>query len=255
MTHTASGASSLWLTQIRPNPRARLRLFCFPYAGGSSMVFRNWADSLPASVEVCALRLPGRESRLREEPHTSLPLLTRAIDEALAPYLDKPFAFFGHSMGAIIGYDYARLLREERGLKPQHLFVSGRRAPHLSDPDDSGTYALPEPEFVEEVRRLNGTPKEVFEHPELMQMMIPLLRADFSVCQTYAYTPAPPLDCPITAFGGLGDEGVPRESIEAWREHTASTFTARMLQGDHFFINSSQALLLRAISTELSRLA
>lgn len=245
--------TSTWLSFIKPVPGARLRLFCFPYAGGGAMIFRKWAEGLPSTVEIAALRLPGREGRLREEPFTTLADMLKTINEVLQPYLDKPFAFFGHSMGAVIGYEWARMLKAERGLEPVHLFVSGRRAPQFPE-DDPHTYALPKPEFIEEIKRLNGTPKEVFDHPELMEMMIPLLRADFSVCQRYEYTPGPPLNCPITAYGGLSDTGVTRETLEGWREHTASTFTLRMLEGDHFFLNSSQPLLLRVISQALHKL-
>jgi medium-chain acyl-[acyl-carrier-protein] hydrolase len=242
-----------WVSFIKPAPSARLRLFCFPYAGGGSMIFRKWADGLPPMVEICALRLPGREGRLSEKPFTSLLPLVRTINQVLEPYLDKPFAFFGHSMGAVIGFECARLLQSERGIEPSHLFVSGRRAPQYPD-DDRNTYALPEREFVEELRRLNGTPKDVLDHPELMEMMIPLLRADFSVCQAYEHTPGPPLNCPITAYGGLSDTGVTRETLEGWREHTTSTFILRMLEGDHFFLHSSQSLLLRVLSQDLHKL-
>ena len=155
-------------------------------------------------------------------------------------------------MGALIGFELARLLRREHGLMPAHLFVSGRRAPQL--PRDSRiTYNLPEPEFLEEVRRLDGTPKEVLEHPELMEIVSPLLRADFEVVETYSYVPEPPLDCPITVFGGLRDHDVGRDVLEPWREQTASHFTLRMLPGGHFFLHSDQSLLLSLLSEELLR--
>ena len=115
------------------------------------------------------------------------------------------------------------------------------------------TYNLPEAEFLEEVRRLDGTPKEVLEHPELMAMMSPLLRADFELVETYSYVPEAPLDCPITVFGGLRDQDVGREVLEPWREQTASHFTLRMLPGGHFFLHSDQALLLSLLSEELRR--
>ena len=250
---TTTKTTSSWISFVKPAPAARLRLFCFPYAGGGAMIFRKWADALPSTVEVAALRPPGREGRLKEKPFTSLAPLVRTIDEVLEPYLDKPFAFFGHSMGAVIGYEWARLLQAERGLEPLHLFVSGRRAPQYPD-DDCQTHALPEKEFVEELKRLNGTPREVLDHPELMEMMLPLLRADFSVCGGYEYSPGPPLNCPITAYGGLSDTSVTRATLEGWRQHTTSTFTLRMLEGDHFFLHSSQSLLLRVLSQALHQL-
>ena len=251
---TDATTTSPRLCYHRPNPQASLRLFCFPYAGGRNLIFRGWQEGLPAAVEVCPVELPGRGRRLREPPFTKLTTLVEATAEAILPLLDKPFAFFGHSMGAMISFELARRLRREHAPTPVHLFVSGRRAPHIPDTDPP-TYDLPEPEFLDELRRLNGTPQEVLEHAELIQLMMPLLRADFEVVQTYRYTPGPPLDCPITAFGGLHDVEVPREYLEAWRDYTAAGFTLRMMPGDHFFLHTAQRLLLQVLAQELQRLA
>jgi len=205
---------------------------------------------LPAEIEISAAQLPGRGNRSRETPYNALLPLVQAMTEAIVPHLDKPFAFFGHSMGAMLAFELARQLRERGSLQPVHLFVSGRRAPQI--PRTSRVWHdAPEPEFIEELRSLAGTPPEVLAHPELMQLMIPLLRADFSVVQTYTYAPAPPLDCPITAIGGLQDKDANREHLEAWREQTNASFIVRMLQGNHFFLNTERALLLRMIAQEL----
>jgi len=241
-----------WFTSQRPNAGARLRLFCFPYAGGGAAIYRLWPQSLPSEVEACMAQLPGRGTRLREEPFTNLDALVAAIAEAIAPLLDKPFALFGHSMGAMISFELARRLREQGQPQPSHLFISGRRAPQLPN-DDPISYNLPDAELGQELLRLNGTPKEVLEHPELMELMLPLLRADFSVVETYDYRPGVPLDCPLTVFGGLRDAEVSREQLEAWREQTTSEFALRMLPGDHFFLNDAQAqtLLLSAVARDL----
>ena len=175
------------------------------------------------------------------------------VYHGIMPLLDKPFAFFGHSMGALISFELARLLREEQSVEPTALFISGRGAPQLES-EDPITYDMPEDEFISELRRLNGTPREVLEHPELLQLMMPILRSDFELCQTYTYTNAPPLNCPIFAFGGLQDEDVPRENLEAWRDQTTSALTVRMFPGDHFFLHSSQSSLLRALSSDLYQL-
>ncbi|HEY0385456.1 MAG TPA: thioesterase domain-containing protein, partial [Pyrinomonadaceae bacterium] len=169
---------------------------------------------------------------------------------ALAPFLDKPFAFFGHSMGATLAFEVARLLRDEKRQMPVHLFVSARHAPQLPDPEPP-IYDLPEAELKEELRNLNGTPPEVLEHPELMELMLPLFRADCRVSETHTYRPGSPLDCSITAYGGLQDQHVRREHLEPWREHTTGAFTLRMLAGDHFFIHTSHTLLLRTLSRDL----
>ncbi len=187
---------------------------------------------------------------MAERPFTRLGPLVEALAAALRPYFDVPFAFFGHSMGAVIGFELARRLRGERLEGPAHLFVAGRRAPQIHDggPFD---FNLPEAEFIEELRRLNGTPREVLEHPELMQLVLPLLRADFEAIQTYDYAAAAPLDCPITAFGGTDDKDISRADLEAWREHTRSSFALRMFDGDHFFLHTAETPLLRTLSEYL----
>jgi len=250
---TAGTPTGPWLSCPRRNPQAHVRLFCFPYAGGNAQIYRAWPSSLPPVAEVHMVHLPGRGTRVLETPFTRLGPLVEEAAEALLPLLDKPFAFFGHSMGALIGFELARLLREAHGLTPAQLWVSGRRAPQVRE-DEPPTHDLPEPEFIEELRRLNGTPQEALEHPELLQLIIPLLRADFSVCETYDYRQSPPLDCPITAYGGLEDKDVSREQLEAWREQTISSFKLRMLPGDHFFLHSAHALLMEALSQELGLL-
>jgi medium-chain acyl-[acyl-carrier-protein] hydrolase len=250
---STNNTNAKWFLYPLPQPRANVRLFCFPYAGGSSSMFRSWLKTLPSFIEICVAQLPGREARIGELPYDRLTTMVEAISEAIGPHLDKPFAFFGHSMGAMISMDLARALRRKWKKEPVHLFVSGRRAPQMPRTREF-TYNLPEAEFIEELRRLNGTPPEVLANPELMQLMIPLLRADFSVCQTYEYVPEPPLSCPITVFGGLEDETT-REELDAWREQTSATCSVRMAPGNHFFLHSNQPQILRIVEQELRRLA
>lgn len=249
----SANQSSPWILFSNADPKKELRLFCFPNAGGSDMVFRDWRNHLPENVEVCPILLPGRGRRLREKPLTKLTEAVHEIVPAMLPYMDKPFALYGHSMGAAMAFEVARALRRRHHREPVALFVSGRRAPQVPS-DDPLTYSLPEAEFIEELRHLNGTPKEVLEHQELMRLMIPILRADFELVETYAYTDELPLDYPLHAFGGLQDPKVTSETVQAWREQTNSTFSARMLAGDHFFIQSNQALFLRLISKDLTNL-
>lgn len=239
-----------WLVRRKPNPSASVRLFCLPYAGGSAAIFRTWGERLPASVEAIPVQLPGRGARMAEAPLTEMHELVRALAHALRPHLDLPFAFFGHSMGAMLSLELARLLRKQTGVEPAHLFVSGCRALQLPDPHRA-TYDLPEPEFLEEVRRLNGTPAEVFEHPELLSFVLPLLRADFKVCQTYRYTEDLPLRCPITVFGGTEDKTT-RTQLEAWAEQTRSTCTVRTFPGDHFFLHKVEPQMIEIISSQLA---
>lgn len=243
-----------WVTCPKPNPQAKLRLFCFHYAGGGASVFRTWSDSLPQSLEVCAIELPGRGKRLMEPAFNQLEPLVQKLTSALLPYLDKPFAFFGHSMGGLVSFELARLLRRDYGLIPVHLLVSSHRAPQIPDPDPP-IHALPEPELLQELRRFNGTPEAVLENAELMQLLLPTLRADFAVIETYAYTPEAPLNCPITVFGGLQDQEVSYDELEAWREQTNAAFLLQMFPGDHFFLHSDQLPLLQSLSRTLHRIA
>jgi medium-chain acyl-[acyl-carrier-protein] hydrolase len=173
--------------------------------------------------------------------------------EALRPHLNMPLAFFGHSMGALLSFEIARQLRRDRDRGPLHLFVSGHRAPQLPNPDPH-IHALPEPEFIEELRRFSGTPEIVLQQAELMELLLPALRADFSMTETYVYSAEEPLDAGITAFGGGQDPKVRPDELLPWREQTRSSFTIRVFPGDHFFLLSARTHILQALSEELTLL-
>jgi medium-chain acyl-[acyl-carrier-protein] hydrolase len=245
--------SARWLAYYRPNVQAQLRLFCFPYAGGGAAIYRSWATELPTRVEVCPIQLPARETRIRENAFTNLNTLIPVLAQAITPYLNLPFAFFGHSMGALIAFELARFLRETQNLQPIALLVSGRPAPHLPIAEPS-SYQLSDPEFMLHLRQLNGTPEEVLRNKELMQLLLPSIKADFELCETYNYRPGTPFTCPISVFGGSADSSVTPPQLEAWQSHTTEKITLRILPGDHFFINSVRPLLLTAISQDLTRL-
>ena len=241
-----------WVQRRKPNPYARLRLFGFPYAGGGVAIFRAWAERLPGDIEVCAVQLPGRDGRMREGLFTDLPALVEATADGLRPWLNRPYAFFGHSMGALIAFEVARRLRQLGEPLPVHLLVSARRAPQIPNPDPL-LHRLPEPDFVDQLRwRYNGIPQAILTEPELMQLFLPILRADFTVVETYRYLHQAPLDCPITAFGGLQDDRVSHADLEAWQELTRDTCRVHMLSGDHFFLQSAQAQLLQLVAQHLA---
>lgn len=239
-----------WVTCSKPNPQAKLRLFCLPYAGGSAMVFRTWADDLPPTIEVCPLELPGRGRQMNLPPYTKMQPLVREIAQNLIPYLDKPFAIFGHSMGGLVSFELTRLLRSDYNLTPLYLFISARNAPQLP-PTKRPIYNLPDAEFWQEIRNFNGTPDDVIENQDIIQLFLPILRADFTVLDTYIYTNQLPLNCPISVFGGLQDKEFTDYQLEAWREQTTASFSLQLLEGNHFFIRSNQNILLRSISQQL----
>jgi medium-chain acyl-[acyl-carrier-protein] hydrolase len=239
-----------WLVCPKRRPRARLRLFCFPYAGGGASAFCKWPDDLPTDVELIAVQPPGREGRLAEAPYVRLDPLVDATVQVLQPYLDKPFVFFGHSMGALIAFETARAFRRAGAPGPLHLVASARRAPQVP-PDEPLVFDLPEPAFLAELRRMDGTPEEVFQTPELLELVLPLLRADFAVNDTYQYREGDRLTCPITTFGGTDDE-VDVAMLQPWSAHTTLAFALHMMPGGHFFLHSARATVLRLLAEIIS---
>ena len=244
---------SPWFTCAKPDSHAGLRLFCFPYAGGGASIYRGWENYLPPGLEVWPAQPPGRGNRFKEPAFASMDSLVADAATAIEPFLDLPIALFGHSVGAFASFELAHLLSDEFGVKVRHLFVSGARAPQLPR-NRRRIHDLPEEEFVTELKTLNGTPREVLENPELMKMISTTLRADFSIAETYRSTHVRPLNCPITVFGGLEDTLVAKEDLEAWRIHTTSSFDLWQLPGDHFFIHTSDSLILQILARELTRL-
>ena len=244
--------ASPWFRALNRHPRCRVRLFCFPYAGGSAAVFRAWPAGLAPDIEVYPALLPSRGARMSEPPLPRISLIVERLAAEIRPHLDRPFALFGHSMGALIAFELARRLRAEAGVKPAHLFISGARAPQIPDPDPP-VHDRTDAEFIKCLRELNGTPDEVLEHPDLMALMLPLLRADFEAVETYRYEAGAPLGCRVSAYGGLADSSVRREHLEGWREQTSGEFVLRMFDGDHFFINRAAPQLLRTLDRELAR--
>jgi medium-chain acyl-[acyl-carrier-protein] hydrolase len=242
-----------WVLFPRPNPAAALRLFCFHYAGGSAQVFRDWPRYLPPSVEMGAIQLPGRGQRLGEPHVRQLAPLSRIAAQELLPYLDKPFVFFGHSLGALLCFETARSLRREKLRQPTHLFVSATEAPHRRSLEEPLS-RLPKSALVKKLHEFNGAPAEALQNDELMDLMLPTIRADFELCETYEYHPEPPLECSMTIYGGLEDYEVETELLAAWSEMTVGACEVRMFPGDHFYLNASHAIFLRTFAGDLLRL-
>ena len=241
-----------WLVCPRPNPRAALRLLCFPYAGGGAQIFRTWPAALPPDVELLAVELPGRGTRFSERPFEQLPPLIDALTDALGPALQAPFAIYGHSMGAVVGFSFARELRRRSLREPVHLFMSGRRAPQLPEP--TPMHQLPAPQFLDRLRRLGGIPDALFQEPELMEVFLPILRADVAVAESGPVAPEAPLACPITALGGLTDERTRPEELDAWQAQTSAAFEREIFPGGHFFLQSERAALLGSLARRLARI-
>jgi len=234
----------------KPIAAAKIRIFCFPFAGGSAATFFSWRDKLSADFDLWAIEYPGHGTRRSEQPLKSLSMLVDDVAAGITPYLIRPFAFFGHSMGALVGFELLRRLQNSDGPRPVVFFASGCPAPSLAA-ERSGTCDLPDTEFIEQLRSLNGTPEEVFADKELLRFVLPALRAEFQACQTYVYKTGPRLRCPIFAYGGSVDPAVTRQNLDPWRKETAASFVMRTFPGDHFFIHTAIQMVVDALSTDL----
>jgi medium-chain acyl-[acyl-carrier-protein] hydrolase len=238
------------LVRWEPVAEPRMRLFCLPHAGGGSGTYLHWAQRLAPDIEVIAIRLPGRESRLGEPPLRTISDIVAALLTDIPPWLDRPHAWFGHSFGALIAYETCRALRRAQLPGPARLLASSRRAPHLP-PLTQPVHRAPVHEFVQRLRDLNGTPLRILEDQEAMASLLPILRADFAAVETYTYQPAPPLDCPISVYGGQDDPSVTIAGLQAWKEHTSASCSVRVFPGGHFFLHSASETVLSLIATEL----
>lgn len=243
-----------WIqTSKRPRSKTEVtaRIICFPFAGGGAQSYADWSEYLPKNVEVCAIRLPGRELRLKDKPYSSLvELLDELLEkQILTPYLDKPFFLFGHSLGALIAYELAVRLQYKK-ISPLSLIVSGRVAPHCKPPREP-VYQLSDEEFVEALKSLGGTPPEILEDEALMEIITPMLRADFAINESYVHQVNPRLSCDLVAFAGTRDHETQLEAVAAWADMSSEEFKLRMVPGDHFFIQGAKRQFLRMLSVEL----
>ena len=243
---------SKWLITYMSRPQAKLQLFCFPFAGGSANIYREWPHVLPPDIELITIELPGRSTRLGAPLKTHINDIIIDLEPVMLPKLvSKPSVFFGFSMGALISYELAQRLYQNHAVELKHLFVAAHRAPHIPE-KEAPTYNLPSEQFQAKIATLNGTPKEVLEHEELYALIEPILRADFQICQTYDRRYQDPLPSPLTVFGSVNDPSVTRQELYEWRHTTSNSFTLKMFPGDHFFIiNYTQQLIDSIVETIL----
>jgi surfactin synthase thioesterase subunit len=239
-----------WFRCPAPRPFASLRLICFPHAGGSAVFYRPWSEAVSPAVEVHAVQYPGRADRLRDPLIPDLPQIARLVAGAVAPLLDRPLVFFGHSMGAAVAYEAARVL-QARGNAPVHLFVSSAIAPQdrsgvarVSDGDDEA--------LVAEMSRLGGTEAEILQDREMREIVLPYVRNDFHAIEHYVRTPGPPLTIPVTAITGDADPDVTPERNARWSEATTGAFKSLVLPGDHFYLVPQQTAVITEVLTTLN---
>jgi len=240
-----------WVIRAKKNNLARIRLYCFPSAGRGASSFGSWTQIVRPELDICSIQLPGRENRYRESSLARIDDVLSGLLPHIEGSLELPFAFFGHSLGALIGFELIRLLRKRGSGLPLHFFVSARRAPNLAEPNPPISH-LPDAEFLENVQqRFGGIPEAILKSPDMLQIMTPVLRSDFEMIEKYQYRNEDPLDCPITALGGLGDSSLSQWELEAWKNQTSGRFQVNMFPGDHFYLQNSRAELLQVIWNEL----
>jgi medium-chain acyl-[acyl-carrier-protein] hydrolase len=228
----------------------RLRLFSFPYAGASAALYQSWSRELPSWIAVSPVEFPGRGARIRETPVSRMSALVDECAAAVTASKETRFAFFGHSLGAIVAFETAVRLQESHETTPLRLFVSAHRAPHL--PLNTGlSHQLSDDLFLERVTELGGLSEEVLAHPELMDIALPALRADFTLYETYERSRLSKLRCPISVFGGTADSDVPDTSLQPWKEHTTRECEIRTFPGGHFFVHSARSEVLAEITRSL----
>lgn len=227
----------------------RLRLFCFPYAGGSAATFREWFKALDAHVDVVAVEYPGRGGRRRETPLKRVCDIVDMVAPDIDAQIDRPFALFGHSMGGLVVYELLQRL-VQRGVQPACVFMSGCRPPLIKRPEKN-LHQLSDTEFIEELRKFNGTPEALLGDAELMSLAMPILRADFEAVATYPQSGEAKMSCPVFAYGGMNDDNVTLDELEGWRDMTRAQCTVRVFPGDHFFLHSEGMTLLRVLLRDI----
>ncbi|SRR5216684_611903 len=253
MTALEQESASPWLIRFRSRNTAQvhLRLFCFYYAGASASIFRSWDQAMPEGIEVVAIQLPGREYRLDEPLLTDAHEIAGLIAEILP--LDRRFVFFGHSMGVFLGFEVARLLREQGLRGPEMFIASGRNAPQFKW-RDTGMQLLPDDEFVAAVTAYNGTPEALLRDAALRDLWLPRLRADLTVSAQYRYIEKEPLECPIVVLSGNEDELSTEAGLNGWRTQTTAEVRYFRFAGNHFFLHSAEQPVLSRIAEELTKL-
>jgi len=247
-----SSPSSNTFIRGKNRPNALLRIFCFSYAGSSAQLFFNWNDYVPEWVEVSGFEFPGHGRRLieskviKEQAEAVL-----CIADALTPMLDKPYALYGHCLGAVLAYEATRILRSRGARQPVHLFASGARGPHYGIPI-ANCESMDDEQFIKHFTQVYGAAITVLNDAKMRPLVLPMVRADAHITQYYHYDPGAPVDYNITAVAGVDDPDVQLEHLEGWRQHTTAKVSTRLYPGNHFFFVEQAREMLKDFLGELN---
>jgi pyochelin biosynthetic protein PchC len=245
MSPLATTTARDWLRCYRPRPVARVRLLCFPYATGNATFYRPWAAELPDDIELVAVQYPGRLDRINEPCIADMDTMADTIARVLAPILDRPIALFGHSMGGAIGFEVAHRIRDRHGVNPVRFFVSGRPPPEYHC---TGTKHRESDDVLwGEMARLGGTSDDVLAHPDLRAALMPTLRGDYQLIETYRPVATDPLATPITALVGDADPEVSVAQAMAWCRHTSAEFSLEVFPGNHFYLLGHRSAVIAEV--------
>lgn len=239
---------SRWIINPKEFPSANIRLFCFPFSGGGASAYVKWSNQLEHfGIELCAIQLPGRENRLDERSETDLLVVARKLSFVISEFINKPFAFMGHSMGATLAFETCRFIMKTSGIEPLHLIVTGRDAPQVAGKTGLSSIVL-DSEFLREIAaRYGEIPSVILEDVDLKKLYLRVFRSDFYMIDNYHYVPDAALTCPITVFYGDADQRVSRSGLTAWGDLTSGQFNMEMMSGGHFFINTCTTAFINKI--------
>lgn len=243
---------SKWFEKQRYSRQAKLRVFLFPYAGGGPSVFRGWHTHLDESIDIFAVYAPGREKRFAEPAISCLKEKTRVLHNEIRQFLDIPHVFIGHSNGAIEALELARLAARSGNKNLLHVIVSARRAPHLPSLKPP-VYKLPYHDFVADLRENSTIPEVILNDADMLDMFIPMLRADFALGVNYDFNDSARLNCNASFFWGTDDDNTPKDDVMAWTQYFEGNVDSRAFSGGHFFINSNMHQYINAVRHILER--
>lgn len=241
-----------WLVRPRVISAPKSRVFCLPYAGGSASVYRPWSRFAPLDIELCSVELPGRGTRFVEQAYVRMDDLVGDLARSMLPFLDCPYTIFGHSMGGLVGFELTRRLRTLGAPAPEHLIVSAASDPCSRQAPRSPLHLASDALMMAKLRSLNGTPTALLDDDDFMRLMLPTIRADFAVLETYRYRAQEPLTVPITVLGGTQDTTVSRTGLTGWSQLSTGGFGLQLFEGDHFFLHNFGPELVALVTESLS---